>query len=996
MSDVLQRLQFGDFELDESNALLTRAGAPVSLPPKAFTLLCVLARQPGKLADKNSLLDAVWGHRFVSESVLKSTVSQVRAALADDAGEPRFIETVSRRGYRFIGRLGPPGAEAAPRTTPAPRVPSGSGAQAAPLELLLAPREAELARVQPMIGRADALARLRAGWQRALAGQRQLFWVAGEAGIGKTTLVDRLAAEVGVENVLQGQCVEQFGAAEPYLPILDALKTLCRRDPGAVPVLRKVAPTWLAQMPWLVAEQDRAALQIELAGAGQERMVRELIELGDVYSQRTPLLLITEDLHWADDATLRLMDHFARRRPPIRVMWVATFRLTQVIAEEHPLKALRQELQLHRLSDEILLDPFSEKEVEEYVSARVPGAVPEEAVKRLHAHTDGLPLFVANVLDGLLVHEPDGRVRGAGWLETGEGSLPVPDNLVGAIEKQLAKLPGEVRGLLEAASVCGMEFGATLVAGLLEHDPAEITELCDELVRRKYWLGDAGLVDLPDGSIDARYTFRHAIYKHVFYQRMPAVRRVGYHRFIARAGARREKGAGTPTPAELASHFELGHEYAAAVAQYVEATKNALNSFAPRDAIDLTTHALELLPRCPEGPRIELELALLAHRGLACAQLLGVSSPESVAAFNRVREICDSLPQTPERALLLNGLGWGFYTRGEYPDAIRMSERVHALAVETGVPTLMAYACSLLGITFCTQGRRRLGRDWFEKGIAACAVADSTLERPLFLLDPEVAMRSNIAPGLILLGHLEQARAHLRIARERADRIGQPIARLVVHWLYAILGVITDDLELIERHAELLTDIVRVAGLRQGVGPSCWLRGIVELRRGRAEAGLELINEGYTAHASLGMYSGLPAVLSFKAEALHALGRHDDAEQAIDEALALVERLDERGMIELLLVRKSRIVARHGDEAVLQCLAEGLREAQVEDSVGGELLVRVEIAARTRRTAADLDALAAIYERTPEWHDTPVATRARELLASRDGKPDKPKKATAR
>src|SRR5262249_22959831 len=192
----------------------------------------------------------------------------------------------------------------------------------------------------------------------------------------------------------------------------------------------------LGRRPWLMAEQDRAALQMELGRAGQERMVRELIELGDVYSQRTPLLLITEDLHWADDATLRLMDHFARRRPPIRVMWVATFRLTQVIAEEHPLKALRQELQLHRLSDEILLDPFSEKEVEEYVSARVPGAaLPEEAVKRLHAHTDGLPLFVANVLDGLLVQEADGGVRKSGWLETGNGKLPVPDNLVGAIEK---------------------------------------------------------------------------------------------------------------------------------------------------------------------------------------------------------------------------------------------------------------------------------------------------------------------------------------------------------------------------------------------------------------------------------------------------------------------------------------------------------------------------------------------------------------------------------
>jgi DNA-binding winged helix-turn-helix (wHTH) protein/tetratricopeptide (TPR) repeat protein len=995
MSDSSQRLRFGDFELDESNALLTRAGTPIALPPKAFTLLCVLARQPGKLADKNSLLDAVWGHRFVSESVLKSTVSQVRAALADDAGEPRFIETVSRRGYRFIGSLGASrGAHAAaPSAHAAQASVSGAPNASVVVEPARPPGDLDGASTPPMIGRADALARLRAGWQRALAGQRQLFWVAGEAGIGKTTLVDRLAAEVGAEHVLQGQCVEQFGAAEPYLPILDALKTLCRRDPGAVPVLRKVAPTWLAQMPWLVAEQDRAALQIELAGAGQERMVRELIELGDVYSQRTPMLLITEDLHWADDATLRLMDHFARRRPPIRVMWVATFRLTQVIAEEHPLKALRQELQLHRLSDEVLLDPFSEKEVEEYVSARVHGAVAEQAVKRLHAHTDGLPLFVANVLDGLLVQEADGRARNAGWLETGEGNLPVPDNLVGAIEKQLAKLPGEVRGLLEAASICGMEFGATLVAGLLEHNPAEIAELCDELVRRKYWLADAGVVDLPDGSIDARYTFRHALYKHVFYQRMPAVRRVGYHRFVARAGARREKGAGAPTPAELASHFELGHEYMPAVAQYAEATKNALNSFAPRDAIDLTTHALELLPRCADGPeRVELELALLAHRGHAFAHVHGVSSLESESAFNRVREICETLPQTPERALLLNGLGWAFYTRGAFADAIKMSERVHALAEETGVPTLMTYACSLLGITHCTQGRRRAGIGWFEKGIDVCERFGDTLERPLFLLDPEAAMRSNIAPGLAMLGQVDQAREQLRKAIARADRIGQPIARLVAHWLACIVGVLTEDLPVVERHEAKLTEIVRTSGLRQGVGPSCWLRGIIEVRHGRPEAGLALIEEGYTAHASLGMYSGLPAVLSFKAEALHALGRQYEAERAMDEAMALVEHLDERGIIEALYVRQSRIVAPRGDDAVLRCLEQGLLAARLEDSVGAELLVRVEIAARERRTSEDLDALAAVYERAVGARDTPVAERARALLAARGGKPNKPNK----
>src|SRR5262245_62967783 len=98
------RLHFDAFELDEADARLRRDGKPVALAPKAFAVLCTLARQPGVLVTKSALLDAVWGHQHVSESVLKTTISEVRAALADDAKNPRFIETASRRGYRFIGR----------------------------------------------------------------------------------------------------------------------------------------------------------------------------------------------------------------------------------------------------------------------------------------------------------------------------------------------------------------------------------------------------------------------------------------------------------------------------------------------------------------------------------------------------------------------------------------------------------------------------------------------------------------------------------------------------------------------------------------------------------------------------------------------------------------------------------------------------------------------------------------------------------------------------
>jgi DNA-binding winged helix-turn-helix (wHTH) protein len=111
----IARLRFECFELDEAEAQLTRNGQPVALAPKPFGVLCALARTPGRLVTKNALLDLVWGHRFVTESVLKSAISEVRAALADDPKQPRFIETVARRGYRFI---------AAPIGAPAPTAPA--------------------------------------------------------------------------------------------------------------------------------------------------------------------------------------------------------------------------------------------------------------------------------------------------------------------------------------------------------------------------------------------------------------------------------------------------------------------------------------------------------------------------------------------------------------------------------------------------------------------------------------------------------------------------------------------------------------------------------------------------------------------------------------------------------------------------------------------------------------------------------------------------------
>src|SRR5262245_42061300 len=566
------RLHFDAFELDEADDRLRRDGKPVALAPKAFGVWCALARQPGVLVTKNALLDAVWGHQHVSESVLKTTISQVRAALSDDAGNPRYIETASRLGYRFIGNAAQPAA--------APARPANGAANGAVIP-------------ESFIGRRGAVTKLQESWRRAVGGQRQLCWIAGEAGVGKSTLLEAFIGVSGAAAIAQGQCVEQYGSGEPYLPVLQALGDLARAYPELGFVMRTVAPTWLLQLPWLVGEQERALLARELIGVSQERMVREFQELVARFTEKHPLLLVIEDLHWCDESTLRLINHFARQRGPARVMCLASFRLTQVIAEGHPLQALRQELKLHRLCEEVVLDPFSETEVQEYLRGRLPlEADHESLVRRVHAHTDGLPLFVVNVVDALIGHDT-GPVAA-------NSPLPVPEDLTGAVETRIVKLPQELVALLEAAAVCGVEFRAGAVADILGRALHEVIEQCDRLAQKHFWLRHVATIDLTDGSLDARYAFRHAIYRHVVYQRIGEAARVHLHRRVAQvlaAGGAR----GVPVaPGELALHHELGRESAAALRAYAQAGHAALRAFAPTQAFELCEHARTLLGQLPE------------------------------------------------------------------------------------------------------------------------------------------------------------------------------------------------------------------------------------------------------------------------------------------------------------------------------------------------------------------------------------------------------------
>jgi len=298
------------------------------------------------------------------------------------------------------------------------------------------------------VGRTAEIAFLEQCLETALQGQRQVVFVAGEPGIGKTTLVDTFLArlrERGEVRIAYGQCVEQYGSGEAYLPLLEATNRLCR-EPGSerrIAALKQYAPAWLVQLPGLVERQELALLQRQAQGTSRERMLREMAEAAELFTARRGLVLVLEDLHWSDVSTLDWLAHIARRREPAKLVVIGTYRPADVLASGHPLRKVVQELHAHGQAEELRLAPLAETAVQDYLAARFPGmAISPELLGALHHRTGGNPLFLATTADYLSAH---GVIVADGdrWVVTSELHAiesEVPENLRLLIEKQLDRL----------------------------------------------------------------------------------------------------------------------------------------------------------------------------------------------------------------------------------------------------------------------------------------------------------------------------------------------------------------------------------------------------------------------------------------------------------------------------------------------------------------------------------------------------------------------------
>jgi DNA-binding winged helix-turn-helix (wHTH) protein/predicted ATPase len=896
----LMQWHFGPFRLDQTNATLWRAEQRVTLRPKTFEVLVYLVTHAGQLVTKEALLDAIWPETAVGEGVLKTSMTELRKALGERAKAPQRIATVHRRGYRFVAPVtmaeaAPPTAALAaptaplPALAPAPVFPSAAVPAPTPAPRLVA-REAELATLHQWFA-------------KTFRGERHLGFITGEAGIGKTTLVDTFVAQLTGQAPLwigHGQCIEQYGAGEAYLPLLEALWQMGRTPDGPqlVALLRQQAPSWLLQLPALLAPAEYEALQRYAGGSTRERMLRELAEAVEVLTATRPCILVLEDLHWSDTATIEWLAYVARRRRPARLLVLGTYRPVEAIMRAHPVRAMVQELTVHGYGDELSLEEWSEAGVAAYLAQRGAGAeVPAALARVLTQRTDGHPLFLVAVVDELIRQELL-RLGPEGWT-LAEGldavTVGVPQSIRHLLEHQVAQLPLADQELLAAASVAGVEFAVAAVAASVQMGGEDVEVQCDALARRQQLVQARGTVVWPDRTVTARYGFRHALYQELLYERVPVSRRVRWHQQI---GIRLEEAFGpraSEIAAELAVHFAEGRDYHRAVQYLQHAAERVSQRHAHREAIAYLRRALELLQAMPETPqRLRHELAVQLALGPALMVTRGFAVPEVADTYARAQQLCEHLDEKSQLFPALFGLWRSAHVRGQLPRARALGEELVSLAKGQSGSALFVEAHGPLGQTLCMQGEPALALEHLNQAVAFYKPQQHRTLAFRCGYDPGVYASTMESWVLWVLGYPAQAQQRSNEALALAQAQAHPFTLSLTLLTVAMLQHMRREGAAALEHVQTGVVLATEHGFPYLRAVGTVLQGASQAIRGQVEAGIAQMRQGLVAFRATGAELLCPYLLALLAD---TCGRGEQIAAGLDalaEALRAAEQHEER------------------------------------------------------------------------------------------------------
>jgi serine/threonine protein kinase/tetratricopeptide (TPR) repeat protein len=854
------------------------------------------------------------------------------------------------------------------------------------------------------VGREKERTELRAGFAAALAGRGSLLCVAGEPGIGKTTLVEDFLTEVATEyqgTIARGRCSERLAGTEADLPLLEALESLVQggSNPAMARVMKQIAPTWYARVVPLSGESaESARLLAEVKTASQERMKRELANFLQAVTRARPLVLFFDDLHWADVSTIDLLTFLAGKFDVVRVLIVVTYRPSDMLLAKHPFVQIKPDLQARGVCRELLLEFLNEAEIAEYLALEfAPHRFPAEFPQLIHAKTEGSPLFMADLLrylrDRSVIALEDNAQDASVPTWTLAQALPnierdLPESVRGMIERKIGQLSEDDRKLLTAASVQGYEFDSAVLGQALKLDADEVEERLEKVERVFAFVKLASEAEFPNRTLTLKYHFVHVLYQNALYASLRATRKATLSRDVALALEGCYGGRSASVASELALLWEAAREFGHAADYFLQAAHNAVQVNAHRAAAQFAGRGLEALLKLPETPeRNERELGLQLALGFSLQSVLSWAAADAGAAFTRARKLCEQMGDDPRFFAALVGV-WAYHlVRAQFETAHRLCEQMLQLAEQSQNPALRVVASMCRAKVHYFQGDLVSTRQLGERALALDRRDYHEAYLSVYTEDGGISVRREHSFCLWLLGYPDRALALAHEAVTLAEQTSHPFGLGAAHHTTASVLAFFRDWQSSQKEFEKVFALGEEHALGDMLKHATASHALNLAYQHPTEEALERAKQVIEALNAQGVMLARARYLARMGEVFWMAGRCAEGLAAIAEALALVERTGERvAEAEIWRVKGELLLkaaASNAQPEAERCYHQAIEIARQQHAKSWELRAAQSLARlwqRQGKTAAARQMLAEIYSWFTEGLGTADLKDARELL----------------
>jgi predicted ATPase len=846
---------------------------------------------------------------------------------------------------------------------------------------------ASVAGLTPLVGRESEVALLHEHWRQSHQGSGALVLLSGEAGIGKSRLVETLDEQVGRDGAIRitFRC-SAYHTNSAFYPIIEYIQRLLhfRRDDTPEVRLTKLEnglrPYGLAlkeEVPLFAALLAVPLLEryplLDLTPQRQKQKIQEaLLHWLVAEANRQPVLAVWEDLHWADASTLEFLGLVIDQTPMARMFTLLTCR-----PEFSP--PWTSCVQLTQLTLNRLLPPQIEIMLRRLTGEK---PLPAEVVQQIMDKTDGVPLFVEELTKMVLE---------SGWLQERDGqyersdSLPplaIPSTLHDSLMARLDRL-WAAKEVAQLGATLGREFAYEVIRAVSQLDEATLQSHLAQLV-------DADLLYLRGQSLETRYVFKHVLIQEAAYQALLKSRRQMYHQQIAQVLETQFPETVARQPELLAHHYTEAGLPASALGYWQQAGEQARQRSANVEAIVHLRSGLAVLETLPASPeRLEQELALQIALGNALLPVKGLAAPEVVSVYSRAFDLCGHLRDISQRFPALYGI-WVFrFARADLTTARDLAEEFMRLAHHQQNTALLLEAHRAMAATLLYLGEFPPALEHAERGIALYDSQTHHAHALIYAHDPGVLCLIWAALALWCLGYPDQAmqRCHeaLDLAREQSHPFSLALALAQTAVVHFFRGEVQRVHELAEEAVAFSAEQGFPHWMALGI---CW-RGWGLARQEQRREGITQIRQGLTIYRATGAVLGVPVFLGILAEEYGHANQTEAGLATLAEAFSLLGHHEERFWeAELYRVQgKLLLNAAGGIQSVgwppEACFHKALDLARRQQAKSWELRASTSLARLWQSQGKHQDAydlLTPIYAWFTEGFDTADLIEAKRLL----------------